>query len=458
MKNNNQIKILIVDDEPNMGWLFKQSLCDKYDVFTTESWVEGKKVFEKEKPKVVFLDLRMPKIDGLTALKEIKSLKSETQVIMITAYASVPNAVEAMKIGAFDYLEKPFSMEKAQKIILKALDAQKLASTKPKEKTMILGNSPQILNLIETIDKIAPTNANVLLLGESGTGKELVAHEIHQKSTRRNKPFVAINCAAVPESLMESELFGYEKGAFTGAAARKPGKFEEADEGTLMLDEIADMPLFLQGKLLRALEQKEFERLGGIKPISVDVRVISATNRNLEEMAANNEFRSDLFYRLAVLPLTIPPLRERREDIKILSYHFLEEFSNKYEKNFHDFSPAALEILLNYDWPGNVRELKNMMEQIVILNDDETVKPKHLPERLIKQKEEKEVTEILDLNSLKRKKELMIDELERKEICAALAHFNGNRTKAARYLKISTRSLQLKIKKLNITEKDYGML
>jgi len=314
------------------------------------------------------------------------------------------------------------------------------------------------LNLRETIDKIAPTNANVLLLGESGTGKELVAREIHQKSTRRNKAFVAINCAAVPESLMESELFGYEKGAFTGAAARKPGKFEEADEGTLMLDEIADMPLFLQGKLLRALEQKEFERLGGIKPISVDVRVISATNRNLEEMAANNEFRSDLFYRLAVLPLTIPPLRERREDIKILSHHFLEEFSNKYEKNFHDFSPAALEILLNYDWPGNVRELKNMMEQIVILNDDETVKPKHLPERLIKQKEEKEVTEILDLNSLKRKKELMIDELERKEICAALAYFNGNRTKAARYLKISTRSLQLKIKKLNITEKDYGML
>jgi len=458
MKDNNQIKILIVDDEPNMGWLFKQSLCAKYQVFTTESWVEGKKVFEKEKPEVVFLDLRMPKIDGLTALKEIKSLKSETQVIMITAYASVPNAVEAMKIGAFDYLEKPFSMEKAQKIILKALDAQKLASAKPKEKTMILGNSPQILNLRETIDKIAPTNANVLLLGESGTGKELVAREIHQKSARRNKAFVAINCAAVPESLMESELFGYEKGAFTGAAARKPGKFEEADEGTLMLDEIADMPLFLQGKLLRALEQKEFERLGGIKPISVDVRVISATNRNLEEMAANNEFRSDLFYRLAVLPLTIPPLRERREDIKILSHHFLEEFSNKYEKNFRDFSPAALEILLNYDWPGNVRELKNMMEQIVILNDDETVKPKHLPERLIKQKEEKEVTEILDLNSLKRKKELMIDELERKEICAALAYFNGNRTKAARYLKISTRSLQLKIKKLNITEKDYGML
>ncbi|MDN5347146.1 MAG: two-component system, NtrC family, response regulator AtoC [Clostridia bacterium] len=455
MKATLKAKILVVDDEPNMGWLFTESLGKKYKIVTAQSWPEGRKLFQGERPEVVLLDLYMPEIDGLTALREIKALRPEAQVIMMTAYASVPNAVEAMKAGAFDYLVKPFAMEDAEKAILKALEAYKnifLAGTW-REASSIIGKSPQILKLLDTIAKVAPTNANVLLLGESGTGKELVAREIHRLSNRRDKPFVAINCAAMPENLVESELFGYEKGAFTGATSRKPGKFEQAHEGTLMLDEIADLPLMLQGKLLRALEQKEFERLGGTKAVAVDVRVISATNRDLETMVQNGEFRSDLFYRLAVVPIIMPPLREREGDVELLADHFLKDFSRKYNKKFRGFTPEVMASFLAYDWPGNVRELKNVIEQIVVLNDDEIVRPVHLPPKFKKVNEEKKGPPPV---SLKDKKAEFIAELERKEICAALRLFGGNRTRAAKYLKISTRSLQMKIKELKITEEDYA--
>lgn len=454
MKATLKVKILVVDDEPNMGWLFTESLGRKYKIITVQSWPEGRKPFQEEKPEILLLDLYMPEVDGLTALREIKALRPETQVIVMTAYASVPNAVEAMKGGAFDYLVKPFAVEDAEKVILKALEAQKnisLAGTL-RETSSILGQSPQISRLLNTVAKVAPTNANVLLLGESGTGKELVAREIHRLSNRRDKPFVAINCAAIPENMMESELFGYEKGAFTGAIHRKPGKFEQAHEGTLLLDEIADLPLFLQGKLLRALEQKEFERLGGTRAISVDVRVVSATNRDLETMAQNSEFRSDLFYRLAVLPLVIPPLREREGDIEFLASHFLQDCSQKYHKKFGGFAEEVMASFLDYDWPGNVRELKNVIEQIVVLNNDELVRPIHVPPKFRKQSEEKKGPVPI---SLKDKKAEFMAKLERKEICAALRRFGGNRTRAARYLKISTRSLQMKIKELRITEEDY---
>ncbi|MGB9661842.1 MAG: sigma-54-dependent transcriptional regulator [Moorellaceae bacterium] len=454
MKGISKAKILIVDDEPNMGWLFTETLGKKYEIISTHSWIEGRKIFHREIPKVVLLDLYLPEIDGLTALREIKALRAETQVIMMTAYASVPNVVEAIKAGAFDYLIKPFAIEDAEKSILKAIETQRKSALNKDWKTSskLLGKSPQILKLLDTIAKVAPTNANVLLLGESGTGKELVAREIHRLSNRRDKPFVAINCAALPENLVESELFGYEKGAFTGANTRKPGKLEQAHEGTLMLDEIGDMPLMLQGKLLRALEQKEFERLGGTKAINVDVRVISATNRDLEKAVQNGEFRSDLFYRLAVVPIVIPPLREREGDIEFLANHFLESFSRGYSKKFQGFTEEVLQCFLHYHWPGNVRELKNTIEQIVVLNDGELVRYEHLPPKLKKENRQQKTTPV----SLRDKKKEFVAELERREICTALRRFGGNRTKAARYLNISTRSLQLKIKKFKITEKDYA--
>jgi two-component system response regulator AtoC len=452
---NTKAKLLIVDDELNMGWLFKESLGNKYTIITAASWSEGRKIFRGENPEVIILDLYMPEIDGLVALREIKDLSPETPVIMMTAYASVPNAVEAMKLGAFDYLIKPFSFDNAENVIIKALKSRKysILANSPRDNSSLVGKSPLFLKLLDDIAKVSPTNANILLLGESGTGKELVAREIHQLSNRRDKRFIAINCAAVPENLMESELFGYERGAFTGATNRKPGKFEQAHEGTLMLDEVGDLPLLLQGKLLRALEQREFERLGGTQLVSVDVRVISATNRNLENMVQEGGFRSDLFYRLAVIPIHIPPLREREGDIELLANHFLQKFSAKYGKKFYGLSNEVTTIFLDYAWPGNIRELKNVIERIVILNNDELVKISHLPPKF---SSHNEAIKGKTLFSLKDKKAKFIAELERKEICQALQQFNGNRTKAAKHLQISTRSLQMKIKELKITREDYA--
>ncbi|MDT3698966.1 MAG: sigma-54 dependent transcriptional regulator [Thermincola sp.] len=441
--------ILVVDDEPDMGWLFEESLGEKYCILSATSWSEGETFLNKEKPDLVVLDLCMEGVGGLDALKMIRKNSLDMPVLMITAYATIQNAVEAMKCGAYDYVVKPFNIEQMEKSIEEILANTKYGSGREfaevEKDSNIIYTSLQMQQVVEIVRKAARSNANVMLLGESGTGKELLANEIHRCSNRADGSFVVINCAAVPDNLLESELFGYEKGAFTGAASRKAGKLELANGGTLFLDELGDMPLLLQGKLLRALEQRQIERLGGIKPIEINIRIVSATNRDLEKLIAECRFRSDLYYRLAVIPVSIPPLRERTEDINILVKRFLANFNQLHNKNISGFSPEALKVLNQYKWPGNVRELRNVIEMAVVLHDGPNLEPQHLS---LKEKD-------CSFNWSKRKSELFSD-IERREICSALKLFEGNRTKAARYLSMSTRNLLLKIKKLEISSDDYA--
>lgn len=443
-------KLLIIDDEQDMGWLFQQTIGKRFDILTEQTWAEGKKALQKFKPGVILLDYRLPDTDGLNALIEIKKMNPEVPVIMITAYATISNAVEAIKYGAYDYQVKPFSIEQIEKKILEALETRKNKNLTKEliKNTTIIGQSKAIKNTIANLSKAAATNANILLLGESGTGKEIFAREIHRLSNRRDKAFVAINCAAVPDNLMESELFGYEKGAFTGAQNRKIGKFDQANDGTLMLDEIGDLPLILQGKLLRVIEQREFERLGGTKKIDSNVRIISATNQDLIQMCKSGDFRSDLFYRLAVLPIIIPPLREREGDIEVLANYYLKIYNEQYNRNFIGFTEEARASFNLYGWPGNVRELKNVIEQIIILNEGEWIENSFIPDPIQSQ------TTHQPKSSLKERKSQIIAEIEKSEICSALKLFNGNRTKAAKYLKMSVRNVQIKIKEYNITDND----
>lgn len=451
--------ILVVDDEPNMGWLFQESLGEKYGIFSAVSWSEGAALFNKKKPDLVILDLVMDEISGIDALKLIRKNTHKAPVLIMTAYASIQNAVEAMKCGAYDYVVKPFTFEEMDKNIEEILANTKYIYgteqiEKEKQSDIIYG-STQMQHVLETAHKAARSNANVMLLGESGTGKELLANEIHRCSNRAEGPFVPINCAALPDNLLESELFGYEKGAFTGATSKKVGKLELAHGGTLFLDELGDMPLLLQGKLLRALEQRQIERLGGIKILDINIRIVSATNQKLNKLIAEGQFRSDLFYRLAVIPVSIPPLRERREDIHILAKNFLAKFNTMHQKEILGISNEALKILSNYHWPGNVRELRNVIERAVVLHEGPYLEPEHFslnPEHFSLNSEDN--AKLQGATWTKRKSELVSD-IERREICAALQLFAGNRTKAARFLSMSTRNLQLKIKKFEITADDY---
>lgn len=444
--------LLVVDDEPNMGWLFQESLGEKYHIFSATSWSAGAVLFNKEKPDLVILDLVMDEISGLDALKMIRKNSHKAPVLIMTAYASIQNAVEAMKCGAYDYVVKPFSFEQMDQNIEEILASTKNISgmeqlEKEKQSEIIYG-STQMQHVLDTVHKAARSNANVMLLGESGTGKELLAREIHRCSNRADGPFVAINCAALPDNLLESELFGYEKGAFTGAAAQKVGKLELAQGGTLFLDELGDMPPLLQGKLLRAIEQRQIERLGGIKTLDINIRIVSATNQMLEKMIAEGQFRSDLYYRLAVIPVNIPPLRERREDIHILVRNFLAQFNTLHQKEILGISHEALKVLSSYHWPGNVRELRNVIERAVVLHEGPYLEPAHFSLNI------EGYTKLQGNTWTKRKSELVSD-IERREICSALHLYEGNRTKAARHLSMSTRNLQLKIKKFEITPNDY---
>ncbi len=444
--------ILVVDDEPNMGWLFQESLGEKYCILSATSWSDGTILFTKEKPDLVILDLYMDIINGLDALKIIRRSSPDTPVLIITAYASIQNAVEAMKCGAYDYVVKPFNFEQMEKTIEEILANTKYVSgdeqSERKHHSEIIFGSTQMQQVLETVHKAARSNANVMLLGESGTGKELLAREVHHCSNRSKGPFVAINCAALPENLQESELFGYEKGAFSGATARKVGKLELAHGGTLFLDELGDMPLLLQGKLLRALEHRQIERLGGIKTLDINIRIVSATNQLLERMIADGRFRSDLYYRLAVIPVSIPPLRERLEDIQILAKRFVGLFNAIHEKNILGFSNEAFKVLSDYHWPGNVRELKNVIERAVVLQEGPFLQAEHFSLN-------KDCSKSQSNSWTQRKSELLSD-IERREICSALHLYEGNRTKAAQFLHMSTRNLQLKIKKFNITASDYN--
>ncbi len=381
--------ILVVDDEASIRQSLEGILQD--EGFRTVFAENGEKALEKireENPELVLLDIWMPGIDGIETLRRARELWPDLLVVMMSGHGTIETAVRALKLGAYDFIEKPLALEKVLLSIQHALKMNQLLEENRSLKARIakdyemIGSSPLIRQLKQQIGIAAPTNGWVLITGENGTGKELVARGIHNLSHRRDKPFVEVNCAAIPEDLIESELFGHEKGSFTGATAQRRGKFDQANEGTLFLDEIGDMSLKTQAKVLRILQERKFERVGGNRTIEVDVRVIAATNKNLEEEIAQGNFREDLFYRLNVLPFHVPPLRERRDDIPALANHFLEYFSRQESREIKALSPEALADLKNYTWPGNVRELKNLIERLVIMTPGSVISQENLPPNL----------------------------------------------------------------------------
>jgi two-component system nitrogen regulation response regulator NtrX len=380
-------RILVVDDESAIRDSLKMTLeYDGYEVSTAATGEEGVKLVEREAPDLVFLDIKMPGMDGLEVLQKLRHLTESVPVVVISGHADINTAVEATKLGAFDFIEKPLASERVLVTVRNAVDTRRLKTENrsyrrdAEKKHQIVGDSPALAAVRGAIQKAAPTNATVLIWGESGVGKELVARAIHRESLRRDGPFVQVNCAAIPDELIESELFGHEKGSFTGATDRQIGKFEQADKGTIFLDEVGDMSLKTQAKVLRVLQEQELERLGSNRVIKVDVRVIAATNKNLEEEIDRNTFREDLFYRLNVVPIHVPALRERRDDIPALVRHFADLFAR--DNNFHrkTFTAAAMEKLRMQHWRGNIRELRNFVERLVIMTGADQIDAKDVPE------------------------------------------------------------------------------
>ena len=379
--------ILVVDDEKDIRISLTGILEDEgYQVLTADNGAEALECARQEVPDLVLLDIWMPGMDGLQTLEKLKTLFPQVTVIMISGHGTIETAVRATKLGAFDFIEKPLSLDKVLISVVNALRMKELRVENEELKRAVaneyemIGSAPVIAALREQIMRVAPTTASVLVTGENGTGKELAARSIHYYSLRRDRPFIAINCAAIPEELIESELFGHEKGAFTGAVAQKKGKFDLADNGTLFLDEIGDMSLRTQAKILRIIQERCFERVGGTKLVTVDVRIVAATNKKLDEEISQGRFREDLYYRLNVVPFQVPALRERREDIPLLVQHFVSQF---YRREGHDpktFSSEALALLAGYDWPGNVRELKNIVERILIMTPGRTITAVDVPE------------------------------------------------------------------------------
>jgi two-component system response regulator PilR (NtrC family) len=457
-------KILVADDAQSMREFLDIMLKKEgYKVSLASNGDEVLKLVEKDIFDLALLDIRMPKLDGITALKKIKAISPETIVIIITAYASADTAIKAMKEGALDYITKPFKVEEIKLIIKNALEKKNLQEENILLKQVvrdryhfgnIIGQSPKMSDLYDLLAKVAPTKTNILITGESGTGKELVAKAIHYNSPRKEKPFVTLNCGAIPESLIESELFGHMKGAFTDAIATKKGLFELADEGTIFLDEISELPLPMQVKLLRVLQDKEFKRVGGTEDIQVDVRIISATNKDLEEEVKKKLFREDLFYRLNVIQIKLPPLRERKEDIPFLAIHFLKRYSEELNKNISNISPEALHILLNYEYPGNVRELQNIIERGVALESTQELTAQNLNSYLEEQLPPRKGLFDLEIPKEGVDLEKMVEDLERALLLKALDMTKGIKKKAAELLNINFRSIRYRLEKYGLNHRE----
>ena len=492
--------VLIADDEINIRRVLEAILRrDGYDVVTAANGDEALTGMRRG-VNTVITDLKMPGLDGMGLLKRLSAEYPDVPVIMITAHGSVESAVEAVKLGAFDYVEKPFDQEQIRQIVAKAMRTHMLSrrDARPEESASasrgrfrLVGESAAIRQVYQVVEKVANTPSTVLITGESGTGKELVARALHDNSSRRAGPFIKINCAAIPKTLMESELFGYEKGAFTGAVGSKPGRFELAHGGSLFLDEIGEIPVEMQVKLLRVLQESEFERVGGIKTIKVDVRLITATNRDLAAEITTGGFRDDLYYRLNVVPIHLPPLRERREDIPLLVDHFIARFNERLKKQIAGAAPEALERLVSHQWPGNIRELENVIERTILFCDDAQINLADLPGELggtpnqamsppTASTEDRSITAANssgnlplvqnptasppttlppvgeEVGSLKEAVRAETERVERELIQRALDETAGNVTQAARKLQISRKSLQTKMKELGLRDREQG--
>jgi len=449
-------RILIVDDEEGMRRLLGRILTKEgYDTTTAANGAEALRLVASERFDLVVTDIKMPEMDGLQLLQEIREFEPSLPVIVITAYGTIENAVQALRAGAYDYIAKPFETDEIKLTVAKVLERERLlAENRYLHEQLegryafsgIIGNSPSMQQVYDMASSVAVSNANVLITGESGTGKELLARSIHFSSPRKDKPFVVLNCAALSEGVLESELFGHEKGAFSGALDTRKGRFERADQGTLFIDEVAEMSMAAQVKLLRVIQEHEFERVGGNKTISVDVRIVAATNKVLEEQVKEGKFREDLYYRLNVVNINVPPLRSRREDIESLSRHFIEKYAAETGKKIDDIAPRALSCLLAHDWPGNVRELQNAIERAVVLSKGTVLTPRDFPQglqgddQICLQLPEKggSLTEILE-------------DLERQLILQTLQREDGSQTRAAETLGIKRTTLRYKMEK-------YGMI
>lgn len=443
--------ILVVDDDPDIQEVLRDRLESLgYEVLTASSGKEALESMNKQSPQMVLLDIEMPNMNGLEVLKEIRSRQMDLTVVMITAYGTIERAVQAMKEGAYDFIPKPFEPDHIALIVQKALDRETLkrgvevlSEQVGARYHLIAGKSKAMNQAVETAKKTASSTATVLLLGESGAGKEILARAIHNWSDRKDKPFVAINCVGLSRELLESELFGHEKGAFTGAHQLKKGKMELGHGGTIFLDEVGDISPEIQTKLLRFLQEREFERVGGTRPIRVDVRIIAATNRNLEAAVKESRFREDLYHRLNVIPINLPPLRERKEDIPGLANYFLRRVSSEAKKNFDAITQDALDKLLSYDWPGNVRELANIIERGIVLGPGPKFTLNDLPPRILA-KEPGSESETLSYRT-------GLDAFKRQLILRALGETHGNRAAAARALGLQRTYLSRLIKTLRIS-------
>jgi DNA-binding NtrC family response regulator len=452
--------ILLVEDKDSLRTMLRHALeAQGHTVIEARDQPEAIAALQTQYPAVVLTDLRLPGGDGFDVLRAAKELDPELPVVVMTAFGSIQDAVVAIKDGALDFLAKPVDPDHLLLIVERALAMRRMASENLllKEELaarrgapQIVGEDPRLKQLLMALHRAAATDMTVLLDGESGTGKELFARALHAVSPRADGPFVAINCAAIPETLLETELFGYEKGAFTGAAARKPGKFEMANHGTLFLDEIGDLPLTLQAKILRALEEKRFERVGGTTPLQVDVRIVAATNKNLKAAVAARQYREDLYFRLSVFPITIPPLRERPGDIAMLARHFIDRFSRDLKKKPLVLAPSALEQLQAYAWPGNVRELQNCMERAVILTEGDTIHARHLnlsAHATPSTTPEANAWDQIDLaGTLAEATRRVVSEMERRKLEHTLEQTRGDRGAASDMLQISYKALLAKLK------------
>jgi two-component system response regulator AtoC len=449
--------ILIVDDDKSLLEFYTVFLEGEFQVHTAETGEEGLHRLQQEDINVILLDVRLPGMDGIEVLRQAKAIDENVDVIMVTAVKNVRVAVEAIKLGAYDYLVKPFEIDDVLSLLRRTLERQNLMREvlylraevdRHQDMGDIVGRSPKMRQIYDLIGRVADTSATILITGESGTGKEMIARTIHRLSQRGSKPFVAVNCAAISEHLVESELFGHERGAFTGAVEKRLGKFELANTGVLFLDEISSLRLDLQAKLLRVLQEREFERVGGSKTLRVDVRIVAATNQDLKQMAAERTFREDLFYRLNVVPMHVPPLRERKEDIPLLVEHFLAKYNKAFRREVQGFTTSALGMLSNYHWPGNVRELENVIERLVAISAQRMVSVDDLPLDLVTVKHQV-VDDVFTRGASLRQAKA---EFEKHYILRALEKSRWNQTEAAKRLGVHRNTLLGKMETLRIRQ------